>query len=371
MVIATQNPIEQAGTYRLPEAQLDRFLMKTSVGYPDRRGDRRAPRRRRGPRPCRPRPPGDHRRDVAPDERSADEVHVDPVDLGYVRELAEESRRQPARQARALRPWLPGLGPGRQDLGRRPTAATTSYPTTSRTWPSRCCATGCCSTPTPSSAASGRDRDHATCSTTVAPPTDRAGPTRLPALDAERRRDVHRVDRDRPRRGVGGGRGLGRLRRAAPGSRCSRARPALRGGAGGRPGPRRDPLELRPSSTVAGRPGRAVLRVTNRGRRARATPGDQRPRAPRRPTGPHPGPPAGAAQRRDARAADRPARHRARHRGGRAGGLTSYRPPRTVRAPQPVVGRRRPRGAPAHDQIESIAPGHVPDHDGSPSERVR
>ena len=35
MVIATQNPVEQAGTYRLPEAQLDRFLMKTSVGYPD------------------------------------------------------------------------------------------------------------------------------------------------------------------------------------------------------------------------------------------------------------------------------------------------------------------------------------------------
>ena len=34
MVIATQNPIEQAGTYRLPEAQLDRFLMKVSVGYP-------------------------------------------------------------------------------------------------------------------------------------------------------------------------------------------------------------------------------------------------------------------------------------------------------------------------------------------------
>ncbi len=36
MVIATQNPVEQAGTYRLPEAQLDRFLMKTSLGYPDR-----------------------------------------------------------------------------------------------------------------------------------------------------------------------------------------------------------------------------------------------------------------------------------------------------------------------------------------------
>ncbi len=35
MVIATQNPIEQAGTYRLPEAQLDRFLMKTTLGYPN------------------------------------------------------------------------------------------------------------------------------------------------------------------------------------------------------------------------------------------------------------------------------------------------------------------------------------------------
>jgi MoxR-like ATPase len=35
LVIATQNPIEQAGTYRLPEAQLDRFLLKTSIGFPD------------------------------------------------------------------------------------------------------------------------------------------------------------------------------------------------------------------------------------------------------------------------------------------------------------------------------------------------
>lgn len=35
IVIATQNPVEQAGTYRLPEAQLDRFMLKTSLGYPD------------------------------------------------------------------------------------------------------------------------------------------------------------------------------------------------------------------------------------------------------------------------------------------------------------------------------------------------
>ena len=36
MVIATQNPVEQEGTYRLPESQLDRFLMRLSLGYPDR-----------------------------------------------------------------------------------------------------------------------------------------------------------------------------------------------------------------------------------------------------------------------------------------------------------------------------------------------
>ena len=36
MVIATQNPVEHEGTYPLPESQLDRFLMRASVGYPDR-----------------------------------------------------------------------------------------------------------------------------------------------------------------------------------------------------------------------------------------------------------------------------------------------------------------------------------------------
>ena len=36
MTLATQNPIETYGTYHLPEAQLDRFLMKLSIGYPDR-----------------------------------------------------------------------------------------------------------------------------------------------------------------------------------------------------------------------------------------------------------------------------------------------------------------------------------------------
>lgn len=38
-VIATQNPIEQEGTFRLPEAQRDRFIVKTSMGYPEKQGE--------------------------------------------------------------------------------------------------------------------------------------------------------------------------------------------------------------------------------------------------------------------------------------------------------------------------------------------
>ena len=41
LVLATQNPLEQEGTYALPEAQVDRFLLKVVVGYPDRQDEQR------------------------------------------------------------------------------------------------------------------------------------------------------------------------------------------------------------------------------------------------------------------------------------------------------------------------------------------
>ncbi|QLC33724.1 MoxR family ATPase [Halarchaeum sp. CBA1220] len=47
-VVATQNPVEQEGTFQLPEAQLDRFVVKSSVGYPDLEGEREILRRRAG-----------------------------------------------------------------------------------------------------------------------------------------------------------------------------------------------------------------------------------------------------------------------------------------------------------------------------------
>ena len=39
-MLATQNPIEQEGTYPLPEAQVDRFMLKLKVGYPTRAEER-------------------------------------------------------------------------------------------------------------------------------------------------------------------------------------------------------------------------------------------------------------------------------------------------------------------------------------------
>ncbi|MCB9759613.1 MAG: AAA family ATPase [Alphaproteobacteria bacterium] len=49
LVLATQNPIEQEGTYPLPEAQVDRFMLKMSVGYPSRAEEREIMRRAAAP----------------------------------------------------------------------------------------------------------------------------------------------------------------------------------------------------------------------------------------------------------------------------------------------------------------------------------
>jgi MoxR-like ATPase len=95
MVIATQNPIEQSGTYRLPEAQLDRFLMKASVGYPDKAAtiellvNAKVRDRAALVTPVITAPT------IAQMSGLADEVYVDPAVVSYVAELAEESRRQP------------------------------------------------------------------------------------------------------------------------------------------------------------------------------------------------------------------------------------------------------------------------------------
>ena len=109
-VIATQNPSEQVGTFPLPESQLDRFLMRIELGYPDRDAERALLA-------------GADRRDLLATldavhdagradgaaGRACSAVHVAPALLDYVQAIVEHTRRSPrlrrgpvaARRARA------------------------------------------------------------------------------------------------------------------------------------------------------------------------------------------------------------------------------------------------------------------------------
>ena len=64
-MLATQNPIEQEGTYPLPEAQVDRFMLKVKVGYPTREEEKVIMDRMGGGTPPRA-PEGGHARSRSP-----------------------------------------------------------------------------------------------------------------------------------------------------------------------------------------------------------------------------------------------------------------------------------------------------------------
>ena len=92
-VIATQNPVEQEGTFALPEAQRDRFILKTELGYPDPDGsreliDRRADRTNRTPDP-KAVIEGDR---VTELQAVPETVSVDGKLRDYIIELARETR---------------------------------------------------------------------------------------------------------------------------------------------------------------------------------------------------------------------------------------------------------------------------------------
>lgn len=94
-VIATQNPLDQGGTFPLPESQLDRFLMRLHLGYPDPRAERQLLE-------------GEDRRALTDNlqallpqeqlhamQQSVRSVSTSPALLDYVQRLLEHSRRMP------------------------------------------------------------------------------------------------------------------------------------------------------------------------------------------------------------------------------------------------------------------------------------
>ncbi len=93
-VVATQNPFEQLGTFRLPESQLDRFLMRISLGYPDAQHERAllAEGDRRDLLPVmKPALSPEGVRDL---QAAAQRVHVAPALLEYVQALVASTRQR-------------------------------------------------------------------------------------------------------------------------------------------------------------------------------------------------------------------------------------------------------------------------------------
>jgi MoxR-like ATPase len=96
LTMATQNPVEQEGTYPLPEAQLDRFMMKMSVGYPDRADEDEilARRIKRKKDAVDVEVITDAARVVAM-QQAIEDIYVDPAVRMYMVEIVARSREDP------------------------------------------------------------------------------------------------------------------------------------------------------------------------------------------------------------------------------------------------------------------------------------
>lgn len=91
-VVATENPVETAGTFPLPEAQLDRFLMKLSMGLPDREEEIRILETYKSRDPLQELLPVSDKQEVLQMKKEAMEVYIHPVIEGYLVDLVMATR---------------------------------------------------------------------------------------------------------------------------------------------------------------------------------------------------------------------------------------------------------------------------------------
>jgi MoxR-like ATPase len=92
IVIATQNPFEFEGTYNLPESQLDRFLLRISMGYPDRDAERRVLSTHRGGEPVNELQPVLSSEQIVRLQRQVRDVRVDESIYDYLLDIVDETR---------------------------------------------------------------------------------------------------------------------------------------------------------------------------------------------------------------------------------------------------------------------------------------
>ena len=95
MVLATQNPVEYLGTYPLPEAQMDRFFMRISLGYPSLVEEMRMVARMSGQSPLRGLRPVAAGEDIAAIQQLVEQVHVDNSVNEYIVALVRHTRENP------------------------------------------------------------------------------------------------------------------------------------------------------------------------------------------------------------------------------------------------------------------------------------
>jgi len=92
LVIATQNPIEHHGTYPLPESQLDRFLMRVRMGYPDGDAEREILRAEAGTAQLEQLRPVLNAADVLDIQHAVTQVHVDEALITYALSIVRKTR---------------------------------------------------------------------------------------------------------------------------------------------------------------------------------------------------------------------------------------------------------------------------------------
>ena len=94
IVLATQNPVEYLGTYALPEAQLDRFFMKISLGYPDDKEESKMLDRFKGRNPMDELRPIAEGEDIIQIQNLAEQIHVDASINRFIVTVARHTREQ-------------------------------------------------------------------------------------------------------------------------------------------------------------------------------------------------------------------------------------------------------------------------------------
>jgi MoxR-like ATPase len=95
-VLATENPVEFEGTFPLPEAQKDRFLLSLSIGYPDAEAEKRIlESQRRISHPVTDLKPAAAPEEILPLQEGITRIHVDPLVKDYLLALVDATRHEP------------------------------------------------------------------------------------------------------------------------------------------------------------------------------------------------------------------------------------------------------------------------------------